>query len=132
MAKVLEGYEKVVVVKFNNCSIDYYFALYDNDIHVGDEVLVSGGTSDIPTVKQILTAEEAKKYCKVQIISEVICKVDTKAYKKRVAAREEKTKIRAELDRKKKELQKTRDDEFYAAMDPGFAELYAKYNKIGV
>lgn len=68
----------------------------------------------------------------MQIISEVICKVDTSAYKNRLKAREEKAKLRSELDKKKKELQKIRDDEFYAAMDPAFAELYEKYNKISV
>ena len=96
MAK-LEGYKKVAVIKLG--CIDYHYAIYNDgtDYQVGDKVLVSGTASsnwNTTTISEIITAEEAHERCKKNITAEVICKLDTSAYDKRVANRKEAEKLK--------------------------------------
>lgn len=123
----LEGFDKVAVVKYGCCP--YHFALYDDDIEIGDTVVLSGGST--PTkIEEIITVEEAKVRFKKAITQEVIGKVDTTNYEKRVATREEKKKLKSEMDKRKKEIQKLKEDAYYAEIDEEFRELYNRYNEI--
>ena len=90
-----EGYKSVAVVKFPGVNREYYYALYD-DFKSGDRVLVSGAADEYPTIVRVLTAREAAEECKVNIISEVICKVDLEKYEERLATREKKRRLKAQ------------------------------------
>ena len=81
MAKLTGYYE---VAETNQGCGRYYYAIYKDQNHykVGDKILVSGACSNVLTITAVLTPEEVEG--KVNITAEVICKVDTKAYEKRV------------------------------------------------
>lgn len=129
MAK-LEGFSKVAVIKFGG-NYPYHFAIYDdgNDYKVGDKVLVSGN-SPIAKIDEIISVEEANVISSKNITSEVIGRVDTSAYDKRVEQRKEKEKLKKEMDKRKKELQKKLDDEYYASKDETYAEMLRQYESL--
>lgn len=128
MAK-LEGYEKVAVIKYG-CS-QYHFAIYNDgfDYEVGDTVMLSNGSTPAK-IEEVLNVEEAKEKFKRDITAEVICKVDTSAYDKRVEQRKEKAKLKKELDKRKKEIQQRLDDEYYASKDEAYAEMLKQYESL--
>lgn len=109
----------------------YYYAIYeDQDCYkVGDKILVSGACHDILEIVGILTPEEVKG--KVNITAEVICKVDTEAYEKRVEERKKKVQLKKELDKKLKELVSENQYEWAAEKNPEFAKMLEEYKKIG-
>ena len=56
----LTGYKKVAVIEINGK--EYFHALYDEDINVGDQVLVSGSMDKkFFVVKEIISSEELKE-----------------------------------------------------------------------
>lgn len=109
----------------------YYYAIYeDQDCYkVGDKILVSGACHNILEITSILTPEEVEG--KVNITAEVICKVDTKAYEKRVEERRRKMKLKKELDKRLKEIVNEGKYEWAAEKDPEFAKMLEEYKKIG-
>mgnify|MGYP000159800021 CR=1 FL=1 len=86
MAK-LEGYKAVAITK-EGCYKEYSYAIYsDGETYkAGDKIVVSGANKGVLTIEKILTPDE----CNVNITAEVICKVDTSSYDKRVEERKEK------------------------------------------
>ena len=129
MAK-LEGFSKVAVVNYGGCS-DYHFAIYEDgvDYQVGDMVVFSNGSTP-QRIKEIISISEANSRFSKNITAEVIGKVDTTAYDKRVEQRKEKEKLKKELDKRKKEIQKKLDDEYYASKDETYAELLRQYESL--
>lgn len=128
MAK-LEGFQKVAVVKYGYTT--YFFAIFDdgNDYKVGDMCLFSGNS--IPAkLADVISIEEAREKTSRNITAEVIGKVDTTAYEKRVEQRKEKEKLKKELDKRKKEIQKKLDDEYYASKDETYAEMLRRYESL--
>lgn len=128
MAK-LEGFIEVAVIKFDG-KHPYYFAIYDDgyEYHTGDKVVLSDG--NIVKIDEIISVEESLNRTNKDIISEVICKIDTSDYDNRVAQRKEKEKLKKELDKRKKEIQKKLDDEYYASKDEEYAETLRKYESM--
>ena len=134
MAK-LEGYKSVAVTKEGCYGKKYSYAIYD-DVEVykaGDKIVVSGSNKDILTIEEILTPEE----CNVNITAEVICKVDTSAYDKRVEERKEKAERKKEADKIKKQMDKmitemdqTKRYEMYASDNPELAEKLKAYKEL--
>ena len=102
----LEGFSRVAVLKFGT-SRPYYFALYDDgtDYKIGDMVVVSGSSSP-SVITDILTAEEAAEKTSLSITAEVIGRVDTTAYDRRVAMRKEKEALKKEMAKRRGEIQK--------------------------
>lgn len=129
MAK-LEGFSKVAVVNYGGYS-DYHFAIYEDgvDYQVGDMVVVSNGSTPAK-IKEIIDVNEATARFNKNITAEIIGRVDTTAYDKRVEQRKEKEKIKKEMDKRKKELQKKLDDEYYASKDDVYAEMLRKYESM--
>ena len=119
----LSGYSKVAVVTLSGR--DYMYALYDDNIKVGDDVYLSNGITS--TVREIITVEEARVRFRKNIISEVVCKLDMKAYNDRVEKRKEVARIKKEMDKKIKELQERDKYSIYAEKDPELAELLNTY-----
>lgn len=130
MAK-LEGYSKVAVINFGGY-VDYYYAIYEDgaEYQEGDTVVTSTSNYSIAKIKEIISVEEAQNRFTKNIIAEVIGKVDTSAYDKRVEQRKEKEKLKKEMDKRKKEIQKKLDDEYYASKDEEYAEMLRKYESM--
>lgn len=128
MAKLTGYYEVAETVQSRG---KYYYAIYeDQDCYkVGDKILVSGACHNILEITSILTPEEIEG--KVNITAEVICKVDTKAYEKRVEERRRKMKLKKELDKRLKEIVNEGKYEWAAEKDPEFAKMLEEYKKIG-
>ena len=134
MAK-LEGYKAVAVTKEGCYGKKYSYAIYsDGETYkVGDKIVVSGANKDILTIEEILTPEE----CNVNITAEIICKVDTSAYDKRVEERKKKEERKKEADKIKKQMDKmitemdqTKRYEMYASDNPELAEKLKAYKEL--
>ena len=130
MAK-LEGFSRVAVVNYGGGYHNYHFAIYDDgiDYQVGDMVVVSGG-STLVKIQEIIDVEEANTRFDKNITAEVIGKVDTTAYDKRIAQREEKERLKQAINRKKQEIRNKLTDEFLASKDPEFAEMLKRYESL--
>lgn len=127
----LSGYNKVAVIEY--CNKDYHYALYDEDIKAEDKVLVTGRlATDILTVKNVLTKDEARELCSVTITEEVKCKVDLSAYNQRVKNREEATKLRKKMDEEIKKMDELNKYEMYAAKNPALGEMLEQLKALGV
>lgn len=140
MAK-LEGYYAVAVTEegLGYNKRNYYYAIFDdgNIYKVGDQVIVSGSNNDVLEIKDIITLEEAKEKGRKDITAEVICKVDTSAYDKRVEERKEKAERKKEADKIKKQMDKmitemdqTKRYEMYASNNPELAEKLKAYKEL--
>lgn len=134
MAK-LEGYKAVAVTKEGCYGKKYSYAIYDDGkvYKAGDKIVVSGLNKDILTIEEILTPEE----CNASITAEVICKVDTSAYDKRMEERKEKAERKKEADKIKKQMDKmitemdqTKRYEMYANDNPELAEKLKVYKEL--
>lgn len=134
MAK-LEGYKAVAVTKEGCYEKKYFYAVYDDGkVYVaGDKIVVSGANKGILTIEAILTPEEYDK----NITAEVICKVDTSAYDKRVEERKEKVERKKEADKIKKQMDKMIAEmdqvkcyEMYASDNPELAEKLKAYKEL--
>ena len=125
----LEGFSKVAVIK-RGCA-QYHFTIYDdgNDYKVGDMVALSNNNPNAK-IYEIISVEESRERYKMTIIAEVIGKIDISAYEKRVAQRKEKEELKTELDKRKKEIQKKLDDEYYASKDDLYAEMLKRYESL--
>ena len=92
-------------------------------------VVVSNGSTPAK-IKEIVDLEEATRRFNKNITAEIIGRVDTTTYDKRVEQRKEKEKLKKELDKRKKEIQKKLDDEYYASKDETYAELLRQYESL--
>ena len=131
----LEGYKAVAVTKEGCYGKKYSYAIYDDGkvYKAGDKIVVSGSNKDILTIEEILTPEE----CNASITAEVICKVDTSAYDKRMEERKEKAECKKEADKIKKQMDKmitemdqTKRYEMYANDNPELAEKLKVYKEL--
>lgn len=134
MAK-LEGYYAVAGTKEGCYGKKYFYAIYDDGkvYATGDKIVVSGANKDILTIEKILTPDE----CNANITAEVICKVDTSSYDKRIEERKEKAKRKKEADKIKKQMDKmitemdqTKRYEMYASNNPELAEKLKAYKEL--
>lgn len=126
---VLTGFNKVAVIEM--CGREYHYALYDEDIQAGDQVLVSGTASGtIRSVKEVLTVEEAKLRYKSNINEEIICMVDTSEYDARVEKRKEATQLKKDMDKIIKKMDEVNKYEMYANQNLELAAMLAKYKEL--
>ena len=125
----LTGYNKVAVIEIGGT--DYHFALYDDDIQVGDWVLVSGNcNARLLMVKKVITKDEAKERFNKDITAEVICKVDLSAYDTRVENRKRAEKLRKEMDKRIAEMAEINKYAMYAEKDDKLAKMLAEYREL--
>lgn len=127
----LTGYKKVAVIRTDGGINDYHFAIYDDGIDYcpGDKVMVSGNNR-IQTIKEVITSEEAKERFGGDITAEVIGRIDTTAYDKRVEKRKEVKRIKDEMDKKVKEMDELLKYEMYAKQSPEFLALLDQYKEL--
>lgn len=123
----LEGYSKVAVIYAGGRP--YHYALYDESIKSGDNVIVTGAATEyFHTVTEVISVEESNEALKGKTISaEVICKVDVEAYVDRLEARKKKEELKKKMDKRKKEIQQQIDMRFYAEKDEEFAKMYDEF-----
>ena len=134
MAK-LEGYYAVAGTKEGCYGKKYFYAIYDDGetYKAGDKIVVSGANKGVLTIEEILTPEE----CNASITAEVICKVNTLAYDKRVEERKEKAERKKEADKIKKQMNEmikkmdeTKLYEMYSKNNPELAEKLKAYKEL--
>ena len=127
----LTGYKKVAVIQTDGCGYNYNFAIYDDGVDYcpGDKVMVSGNDR-IQTIEEVITAEEAKERFGGDIVAEVIGRIDTTAYDKRVEKRKEAKRIKDEMDKKVKEMDELLKYEMYAKQSPEFLTLLDQYKEL--
>lgn len=139
MAK-LEEYYAVARIKQGYYNKSYYYRIY-NDGYVykeGDKVVVSGGCSEAYyTIDEILTIDEVKERFRGTITAEIICKIDTSAYDKRVEERnkvekrkKEAAKIKKQMDKMIAKMDQTKRYEMYASDNPELAEKLKAYKEL--
>lgn len=127
----LSGYKNVAVIEF--AGNDYNYALYDEDIKANDKVIVTGRlATDILTVKEVLTTNEARERYSANITEEVRCKVDLSAYNKRVEDRKEAEKLRKKMDEEIKKMDELNKYEMYADRNPALREMLEQLKSLGV
>lgn len=127
----LTGYTKVAVIKTDGGISNYHFAIYDDgvDYHPGDKVIVTGNNK-IQEIAEIITPAESKAIFGKDIIAEVIGRIDTTAYDKRVEKRKEAKWIKEEMDKRVKEIDDMLKYEMYAKQSPEFLALLNKYKEL--
>lgn len=120
----------VVGVKFldgSNTDKEYFYALYEW-VEVGDLVVVQTGHHGIALAKVSSIGEGAKDMVKHG--REVISRVDVSAYKSRVDRRTEIARLKAEMDKKVKELQEVAIYEMLAEKDPSLASMLSDFKRL--
>lgn len=123
---VLKGYYAVAETKQG--SSHYYYAIYNDGktYKVGDHVIVSGRCRDILEITDILAPEEIT----TNVYAEVICKVDTTAYNKRIENRKKADKLKKEMDKMIKAMDESKKYEMYAEESPELAEMLNEYKSL--
>lgn len=127
----LTGYKAVAVIKQGYAFKHYHFAIYDDgfDYQPGDKVILSNG-NDIWTINEIITPEEATARYNKNITAEVVCKVDTNSYEKRVQKRKAIEKLKRDMDKKIKEMDENKKYEMYAAENPDLKNMLEAYKTL--
>lgn len=127
----LTGYKAVAVIKQGYAFKHYHFAIYDDgfDYQPGDKVILSN-SNDIWTINEIITPEEATERYNKNITAEVVCKVDTNSYDKRVQKRKAIEKLKRDMDKKIKEMDESKKYEMYAAENPDLKNMLEAYKAL--
>lgn len=128
----LTGYNNVAVIEY--CNKDFHYALYNDDIVIGDYVLVTGDLTNKQNliVKDIISPEKAKEVYYGIITEEVKCKIDLSAYEKRVKNREEAEKLRKKMDEEIKKMDELNKYEMYADKNPALKEMLEQFKSLCV
>lgn len=127
----LTGYKAVAVIRQGYAFKHYHFAIYDDgfDYQPGDKVILSN-SNDIWTISEIITPEEATARYNKNITAEVVCKVDTNSYEKRVQKRKAIEKLKRDMDKKIKEMDESKKYEMYAAESPDLKNMLESYKAL--
>ena len=127
----LTGYKAVAVIKQGYAFKHYHFAIYDDgfDYQPGEKVILSN-SNDIWTINEIITPEEATARYNKNITAEVVCKVDTNSYEKRVQKRKAIEKLKRDMDKKIKEMDESKKYEMYAAENPDLKNMLEAYKTL--
>lgn len=131
--KKLTGFKKIAVIEIGdgNWKKDYHYALYDDDAKPGDKVLVTGrAEGKVYEIKDVIIVDDNNKNNFQDIKSEVMCLVDLSKFNERAEKRKEAIKLREQMDKKRKEIEARKNDEYYAELDPEYAEMLTKLKSL--
>ncbi len=130
----VKGNYNVAVVNFIdgiNTEKDYVFALFDNDITVGDKVLVDTNSGyGVAVVIAISTKEDCTVNGFMLPTKEVVCKVDFTAFDNRINKREKVAQLKKDMDKKVKSLQEIAVFELLAEKSPELKEMLDEYKNL--
>ena len=127
---MLNGY-KLAGVSFvdgRNQDTIYTYAMYDEELAVGDMVVVKTGHHGLAVAKIVTFDKESLG--KVRCDREIICKVDMSAYEERKEKAARVAEIKLEMDAKVKELQSQVIYELLAEKDQTLKTLLDEYRTL--
>lgn len=128
---MLVGNYKIAMVKFvqgTNTTKGYAFALYDNDITVGDLVLCDTSNGyNVAKVEEIISKSD---YEGTTVTKEIICKVDFTNFENRKENRAKAVKLKVDMDKKIKEMQELTLYEMMAEKCPELKEMLDIYKDL--
>lgn len=130
----VKGNYNVAAVNFiqgTNTTKDYMFALFDNDISIGDNILVDTSYGyNVAVVNHIYTKDGCESNGYSLPTKEVICKVDFTAFKDRINKREKAAQLKKDMDKKVKSLQEIAVFELLAEKSPELKEMLEQYKTL--
>lgn len=106
----------------------YPYALYDEDIAIGDTVVVMTGHHGM-AIAEVCSIGEMPKDA-VTCGREIICKVDMTAYIDRKARAKQMAELKKEMDEKVKALQETALYELMAEKDPSLKAMLEQFKAL--
>jgi len=106
----------------------YPYALYDEDIVIGDTVVVMTGHHGMAIAEVCSIGEMPKD--SVTCGREIICKVDMAAYLDRKARAKQMAELKKEMDEKVKALQETALYELMAEKDPSLKAMLEQFKAL--
>ena len=125
---MLVGNYKIAMVKFvqgTNTTKGYAFALFDDNITVGDLVLCDTSNGyNVAKVEEIISKAD---YEGTTVTKEIICKVDFTDFENRKENRAKAVKLKVDMDKKIKEMQELTLYEMRAEKCPELKEMLDIY-----
>jgi len=126
---------KIRFLNGSNTNKTYYYALYDDTMcAIGDMVVVKPAHHDmaLAILDDIIARNEAEQYMLDSCHEgrEIVCNIDMTTYNKRVAKREQAAKLKAEMDKKVKEIQELTLFEMMATKSPELKEMLDTYKSL--
>lgn len=120
---------------FDNTDKKYLFACYEKDVAVGDIVVVDTRYGfQLVTVTKVLndTPEQVVRFTKEmkKNLKEVVCKVNTEEFTARKEKAEKRAELKAEMDKRVKELQASAIYEMLAEKDDSLKQLLQQYKDL--
>lgn len=120
---------------FDNTDKEYLFACYEKDVAVGDIVVVDTRYGfQLVTVTKVLndTPEQVVRFTKEmkKNLKEVVCKVNTEEFTARKEKAEKRAEIKAEMDKRVKELQASAIYEMLAEKDDSLKQMLQQYKDL--
>jgi hypothetical protein len=132
---VVKGNYMVAVVNFVqglNTTKNYTFALFDDDIFVGDTVLVDTSNGyGVAKIVELLPKKDCEEYGRYSLpTKEVICRIDFSAFNERKEKRAKAAQLKKEMDVKVKSLQEIAVFELLAEKSPELKEMLETYKSL--
>ena len=120
---------------FDNTDKEYLFACYEKDVAVGDIVVVDTLYGfQLVTVTKVLndTPEQVVHFTKEmkKNLKEVVCKVNTEEFTARKKKAEKRAELKAEMDKRVKELQASAIYEMLAEKDDSLKQMLQQYKDL--
>lgn len=129
---MLKNY-KVAGIKFQNGSNSdktYPYALYDEDIVIGDTVVVQTGHHGMSIAEICSIGEQGKDA--VSCGREIVCKVDLTAFQERRAKAKRAAELKKQMDEMTEELQAIAVFEMLAEKNPAMKKLLDEFKSLNV
>ena len=135
--RFIMGNYTVCTIKFlegTNTEREYHYALYDDNICCGDYVVVKSANHGLGIAKVVdivpdgCVTQAMRDYCNAG--REVIAAFDMGAYNDRVEKRKLAKQLKAEMNKKMKEMQELAMFEMMAEKNPELAEMLAAYKEL--
>ena len=135
--EIMMGNYTVCTIKFiegANTDREYHYALYDDNIGVDDYVVVKSANHGLGLAKVISVISDDVvtpamiDYCNAG--REVVSSFDMEAYNSRVEKRKIAKHLKAEMNKKMKEMQELAMFELMAEKNPELAEMLATYKDL--
>jgi len=125
---------KVKFIEGANVNKEYHYALYDDNICIDDYVVVKSAhhgfalarVADI--IPNAYVTQTMRDYCNEG--REIISKFDMWSYEERVEKRKQAKQLKADMDKKMKEMQELAMFEMMAEKNPELKEMLDKYKEL--